>query len=280
MILADDNFATIVYAVKQGRVVWDDLRKVLLVNTPINNSQGLSVLIGLLIGLPNTPITAIQILYSNFICAVTLGFVCAIEPAEDGIMSLPPRRVGKRLIGRFLFLRIILATALLTSCVVGSAYITYHRFAATDMNEEDCLFRMRAQAFNTLDFGAMSVMLSARFAYNSSIHPRAFMGNPAAGISIVIVTVLQIILTYVPFLNTFVFSMDGMDGIMWGIVVAAMVIVFLVMEAEKALRRYLKANGSDTDDRQMSNFDQVVVPKKDMKMPKGASRLNLQELNH
>merc|ERR1712161_57689 len=127
MILADDNFATIVFAVKQGRVVWDNLRKVLLVNTPINNSQGLSVLIGLLVGLPNTPITAIQILYSNFICAVTLGFVCAIEPAEDGIMDLPPRRVGKRLIGRFLFLRIILGTILLTTCVVTSASITYNR---------------------------------------------------------------------------------------------------------------------------------------------------------
>ena len=93
MILADDNFATIVYAVKQGRVVWDNLRKVLLVNTPINNSQGLSVLLGLLVQLPNSPISAIQILYSNFICAVTLGFVTAIEPAEDGIMSIPPRQV-------------------------------------------------------------------------------------------------------------------------------------------------------------------------------------------
>merc|ERR1712085_202694 len=126
MILADDNFATIVYAVKQGRVVWDNLRKVLLVNTPINNSQGLSVLIGLLVKLPNTPITAIQILYSNFICAVTLGFVTAIEPAEDGIMALPPRMVGKRLIGRFLFLRIVLGTILLTASVVGSAAFTYH----------------------------------------------------------------------------------------------------------------------------------------------------------
>merc|ERR1712085_157718 len=123
MILADDNFATIVYAVKQGRVVWDNLRKVLLVNTPINNSQGLSVLIGLLIGLPNTPITAIQILYSNFICAVTLGFVCAIEPAEDGIMDLPPRRVGKRLIGRFLFLRILLGTIVLVVVTVGEVFI-------------------------------------------------------------------------------------------------------------------------------------------------------------
>ena len=55
MILADDNFATIVYAVKQGRVVWDNLRKVLLVDTPINNAQGLSVMFGMLVQLPNTP---------------------------------------------------------------------------------------------------------------------------------------------------------------------------------------------------------------------------------
>merc|ERR1719416_13712 len=123
MILADDNFATIVYAVKQGRVVWDNLRKVLLVNTPINNAQGLSVLLGLLVKLPNTPITAIQILYSNFICAVTLGFVAAIEPAEKGIMDIPPRRVGKRLIGRYLFLRIVLATVTLVTCTVGAVFI-------------------------------------------------------------------------------------------------------------------------------------------------------------
>jgi len=281
MILADDNFATIVYAVKQGRVVWDDLRKVLLVNTPINNAQGLSVLIGLLIGLPNTPITAIQILYSNFICAVTLGFVCAIEPAEDGIMDLPPRRVGKRLIGRFLFLRIILGTILLTTCVVTSAHITYHRFP--DESKDDRLYRMRAVAFNTLDFGAMSVMMSARFAYNSSVHPRVFQGNPAALISIIIVTVLQLILTYVPFLNTFVFGMDHMDGIMWATVFICQAIIFIVMETEKAIRRSLKAKGSDTDDREFdSNFDKVdnAIDPNIMKMPKGASKLNLQELNH
>ncbi|KAL7503624.1 hypothetical protein ACHAXN_002895, partial [Cyclotella atomus] len=298
MILADDNFATIVYAVKQGRVVWDNLRKVLLVNTPINNSQGLSVFFGLLVRLPNTPITTIQILYSNFICAVTLGFVCAIEPAEDGIMDLPPRRVGKRLIGRYLFLRIIMATVCLTGCVVASALIVDYAQAydylnvcegpqkgfesigkycyddAGGKNYSDSRLRMiRAVAFNTLDFGAMSVMMSARFTYLSSVHPRVLTGNPAALASCAIVAVLQVMLTYIPGLNSFVFSMRGMDGIGWAIVFGFMFLVFVVMEAEKAIRRSLKAKGADTDDRADSIFDAApkVATEADMKMPKGAS---------
>merc|ERR1711935_727153 len=62
MILADDNFATIVVAVKEGRVVWDNLRKVLLVNTPINNAQGLSVLFGMICGLKEPILSPIQVL--------------------------------------------------------------------------------------------------------------------------------------------------------------------------------------------------------------------------
>merc|ERR1712157_380362 len=123
MILADDNFATIIYAVREGRVVWDNLRKVLLVNTPINNAQGMSVLFGMICGLKQPILSPIQVLYCNLICAVTLGFVCAIEPAEKGIMEIPPRRVGKRLVGRYLFLRIALGTATLVALTVASVFI-------------------------------------------------------------------------------------------------------------------------------------------------------------
>jgi len=187
MILADDNFATIVVAVREGRVVWDNLRKVMLVNTPINNAQGLSVLFGLACGLKYSPLSPIQVLYSNLICAVTLGFVCAIEPAEEGIMSMPPRQVGKRLIGRYLLLRIIIGTIALTSSVVLSAFISKWMGYSVGMQ--------RAHAFNTLDFGAISISLSARFSYNSSIHPRVFQGNPACMYSVLIVAVLQLACT-------------------------------------------------------------------------------------
>jgi magnesium-transporting ATPase (P-type) len=289
MILADDNFATIVYAVKQGRVVWDNLRKVLMVNTPINNSQGLSVLVGLLARLPSTPLTTIQILYSNFICAVTLGFVTAIEPAEDGIMDNPPRRVGKRLIGRFLFLRIILGTCVLTGCVVGAACIVNAVYAGTfypndaDEDKKETLYKIRATAFNVLDFGAMAVMMSARFSYNSSVSIKVFKGNPAAVWSCIIVAVLQVACTYIPGLNTFVFGMKGLDGLGWGLTAASMVIVFVIMEVEKAIRRRLKAKGSDTDDREDQGFFEASVPTAGpdaMKMPKGASKLNLMEVTH
>mmetsp|Transcript_18491 Transcript_18491/g.28199 ORF Transcript_18491/g.28199 Transcript_18491/m.28199 type:complete len:1026 (+) Transcript_18491:52-3129(+) len=274
MILADDNFATIVTAVREGRTVWDNLRKVLLVNTPINNSQGLSVLFGFALGLEETPLTAIQVLYSNLICAVTLGFVCAVEPAEDGIMNIPPRRVGKRLIGRYLFLRIALGTAALTAGVVGSA------FWARDLGYN--LEEQRSQAFNTLDFGAIAITTSARFTYNSSFHPRIFAGNVTLWYSIVVVTVLQLFITYTPGLNNTIFGMGPMDLTQWLISLMVMVAVFVIMELEKAFRRVLKAQGQDTDDTEEWFLDEHVEPaaKGTKLLPKGASRLGLAELKH
>jgi len=304
MILADDNFATIVVAVKEGRVVWDNLRKVLLVNTPINNAQGMSVLFGLAFGLELSPLSPIQVLYSNLICAITLGFVTAIEPAEKGIMSLPPRRIGKRLIGRYLLLRILLGTFTLTFLVVGSCFwiLGYNPTDSFDyvfqnlgqdctsdcvLNGSDdatacknspagltgtmeyCLPDIRALAFNVLDFGAIAITLSARFAYNSSISPRIFRGNKYCWYSVLIVSVLQVFITYCPGINDTIFLMKGMDGVQWGITFLFMFIVFIVMESEKALRRYLKASGSDTDDREFDDaFDEEEQPpKKGFKMP-------------
>ena len=248
MILADDNFATIVGAVREGRVVWDNLRKVLLINTPINNAQGMSVLFGILCGLEDTPLTPIQVLYCNLICAVTLGFVAAVEPAEDGIMDKAPRRIGKRIIGRFLLLRIAIATIVLVATTVGSVF--WVQAAGYSLSE------MRAQALNTLSFGAISVTLSARFAYNGSFHKRLLGGNVICWWSVAIMAVMQVFITYTPGLNSTIFGMSGMDGFQWGIVALFMTTTFVVMEVEKAIRRYLCSLGEDTDDAEYDpNFD-------------------------
>ena len=255
MILADDNFATIVTAVREGRVVWDNLRKVLLINTPINNAQGMSVLFGMILGLDEAPLTPIQVLYCNLICAVTLGFIAAVEPAEDGIMDKPPRRVGKRLIGRFLLLRIVIGTTILVASTVGAVF--WVKDLGYNLDEQ------RAQALNTLSFGAISIALSARFAYNSALHPRVLGGNPICWYSVGIMAGLQVFITYVPGVNDTIFGMAPMDATQWGIVAIFTSVAYIVMEAEKAIRRYLSSLGEDTDDVEYDpNFDAVPPQRK------------------
>uniref|UniRef100_A0A7S4A9M6 Cation-transporting P-type ATPase N-terminal domain-containing protein n=1 Tax=Pseudo-nitzschia australis TaxID=44445 RepID=A0A7S4A9M6_9STRA len=291
MILADDNFATILSAVKEGRVVWDNLRKVLMINTPINNAQGLSVLFGIICGFQRGTaqndkviLTAIQVLYCNLICAVTLGFVAAVEPAEDGIMDVPPRRVGKRLIGRFLFLRIALGTVVLVFVTVAASFwaedILVKEFGLDRMNPE-CIDRVHSQASNTLTIGACFVTLSARFSFQNSIHPRVFMENQFVLLSVLLVTVLQLAITYIPGLNTIVFAMRPMKLFQWGIVLLGGVIVFVALELEKALRRYLKSQGADVDDAEYGVFDDgAPTPNADIRLPKGASHLQLYANKH
>jgi len=220
---------------------------VLLVNTPINNAQGMSVLFGLLFGLDKSPLTSIQVLYSNLICACTLGFVCAVEPPEEGIMDQPPRQTGKRLIGRFLFLRILIGTATLVVCVVGSVF-----WARDHGYSED---ELHSQALNVLNFGAIAITMSARFARKSALSTRTLHGNNLAWWSYGIMVVLQIFITYTPGLNSTIFEMDPMDGWQWGLVFLGMVITFTVMETEKAVRNYLHDLKYDVDDLEYGPFD-------------------------
>ena len=273
MILAGDNFATIVYAVREGRVVWDNLRKVLLVNTPINNAQGLSVLFGMIFGLKQPILTPIQVLYCNLICAVTLGFVCAIEPAEKGIMDIPPRRTGKPLVGCYLFLQIAIGKVTLVACTVGAVFVA----AAIKPYP---LGMQRSLASNALTCSACSITLSARFAYNSAVHPRVFMGNKAAVYSVLITVALQLFITYVPGVNTIIFSMHGQDGIQWLITVVCVFITFFVMEGEKAFRRHLKAKGYDTADSLRDELFDTNVKSPSFHLPKGISRMKLTTLKH
>jgi len=188
-----------------------------------------------------------QVLYSNLICACALGFVCAAEPAEEGIMDQPPRQVGKRMIGRFLLLRILIGTATLVICVVGSVF--WARDKGYNENQ------LHSQALNVLNFGAISITMSARFARKSAFSARSFHGNKLAGWSYGIVVALQVIITYTPGLNSIIFHMEGMDGWQWGVVLLGMVITFVVMESEKAVRNYLHDLKYDVDDLDYGPFD-------------------------
>lgn len=278
MILADDNFATIVVAVKEGRVVWDNLRKVLMVNTPINNAQGLSVLFGLLLGLKQNTLTGIQVLYCNLICAVTLGFVTAVEPAEEGIMDVPPRRTGKFLLGRVLILRIAIGSIILIFTTVGSVFWVQSIFKSEGREPVDYLPLMRSQASNTLTFGASWITMSARFEYQSAFSKACLFGNKYAWYSVILVGFLQLCITYIPYISDKIFEMGPQEGFQWAICIGGNILVFLVMEFEKWIRRILRARKFDTSDNEYGLFDEQPEPNQDISLPKGASHLKLTSL--
>jgi magnesium-transporting ATPase (P-type) len=85
-----------------------------------------------------------------------------------------------------------------------------------------------------------------------------FKGNPFCWYAIAPLVVIQLLITYVPGLNSVLFGMAAMDGIQWGIVALMMTITFVVMEIEKMIRKRLKTIGYDVSDRQLDpRFDDV-----------------------
>jgi magnesium-transporting ATPase (P-type) len=91
LVLADDNFASIAAAVREGRTVYDNLKKVISWTLPTNAGEAMTIVLALMLGLA-LPVTAVQILWVNLITAITLGLALAFEPTEAGTMARPPRR--------------------------------------------------------------------------------------------------------------------------------------------------------------------------------------------
>lgn len=90
VVLADDNFATIANAVREGRAVYDNLKKFILFMLPTNGGEALIVIAAILFQL-TLPMTPAQILWINMVTSSTLGLALAFDPAERGLMQRPPR---------------------------------------------------------------------------------------------------------------------------------------------------------------------------------------------
>lgn len=118
------------------------------------------------------------------VTAVTMGMMLAAEPAEADIMSRPPRRPGKRLLGKLILWRCCFVSILLVVCVLGM----YEWGALTGQN----VHHRRAEAFNTLVFGEIAYSVTTRYIKASCVHPRVLRGNPLALVSIGVTAALQV----------------------------------------------------------------------------------------
>ena len=112
MVLADDNFASITAAVKEGRTVYNNIEKAILFMLPTNVAQALVILVAIFVGF-TTPITAPQIFWVNIVTSVALGLVISFEPHELDVMLRPPRAVDRPILDAFGVWRVVFVGAAL-----------------------------------------------------------------------------------------------------------------------------------------------------------------------
>ncbi len=228
MVLADDNFATIVAAIREGRKVYDNIRKTITFLLPTNGAQGLAIMLAVLSG-SLLPVTPIQALWVNMVVAVTLGLALAFEPGEHDLMRRPPRDPDAALLDLFLLWRVIFVSALLLLA-------TYGIFSWIHNAQGGPLDQARAGAVNMLVAGCAAYLLNSRYQTRSVLSRQGLFGSRPVWLAIGLVAMLQLAWTYVPILQR-LFGAAGLAPAHWAAILTTAVAVLLVVEAEKALWR-------------------------------------------
>ena len=226
LVLVDDNFASIVAAVREGRTVYDNLKKVISWTLPTNAGEAMTIVLALLLGM-TLPITPIQILWINLITAVTLGIALAFEPTERNTMRRPPRARHEPLLNGGLVWHVVLVSILFLCGVFG----TYH-YAIDSGYSVDLA---RTIALNTLVVMEIFHLFFIRNIYSTSLTWQGVRGTKVVWTVVIAVTVAQFALTYLPPLQT-VFSTEPVpffDGLL---IVGVGIALFAIIEIEKQMR--------------------------------------------
>jgi len=226
LVLADDNFASIAAAVREGRTVYDNIKKVISWTLPTNAGEAMTIIVALFAGMA-LPITAVQILWINLVTAVTLGLALAFEPSEPGTMRRPPRRRDAPLLTGELVWHIVLVSSLLLFAVFGIyAY-------ALDRGYDQGL--AQTMAMNTLVVLEMFHLFFIRNIYDTSLTWDAVKGTKVVWACVVAVTAAQFAITYLPPLQTAfgTQSVSLADGLL---IVAVGAMFFALIETEKQMR--------------------------------------------
>lgn len=227
IVLADDNFATIRSAIREGRRIYDNLRKSIVFLLPTNGAQSLVILVAVVFGLA-LPLSPVQVLWVNMVTAVTLSLALAYEPAEPGIMSRPPRSSG----GSIISLRELLFV-LIVSVMIGGATLAAFAIVRATGAELDVA---RTVSVSVLALGQLAFLLNCRFLRRSSLTRDVLRGNRVIWWSAAALVGLQLIYTYVPFMNA-LFDSRPLSAQAWLLPLGFAVAIFFAVEGLKALWR-------------------------------------------
>ena len=246
MVLTDDNFASIVGAVEEGRHAWKNLEKAILYTLPTNGGQALLVMGAILLApfIPlfelRLPLEPIHILWVNLADSVFLTLPLMMEPKEKGLLESPPRDPKEKIANRLFFERVGLVSVVMAA-VAFAIYYCYGLSAASSPVDELRLTQAQTAAFMAIKLLHVGFLVTAR-----SLMESAFTFNPFSnrwvliGIALTIIT--QLMITYLPFLNT-LFRTEPFPVEWWPVIILALFPGFIVVEIDKFLRKRLGKRG-------------------------------------
>lgn len=223
LVLTDDNFASIAEAVRQGRTVYANLRKVIAFLLPVNGGESMALVLAVALGLV-LPITPLQILWVNMVSSVLLAMALAFEPPESAIMRRPPRKPDASVLSRYILWRVLLVSGLFSAGVFGQFALA----KAMGLDQDTA----RTMALNTLVAMEVFYLFAIRFSFGGSFSWRGVKGTPAVLLATLAVIVLQAILTYAPPMQA-LFETTPLSVAQLGLCAGAGLVVLLVLEFDK-----------------------------------------------
>ncbi|HEX6345209.1 HAD-IC family P-type ATPase [Umezawaea sp.] len=229
MVLADDNFSSIRAAVEEGRSVFDNLRKFIIWTLPTNMAEGLVILAAILAGTA-LPILPVQILWINMTTAVALGLTLAFEPREPDVMRRPPLPPSLPLLTGMLVRRTLFVSVIL----LGASFGAFHWWLATGAPLEVA----RTVAVDVFVAVQIAYLLNCRSL--TKLRPGVPLSrSPWLLGGIALTAVLQLLFTYLPAMNA-LFHTSPLGWWDWGVVVAASVVGYVLVELDKWRERALE----------------------------------------
>ncbi|MEF3111218.1 cation-transporting P-type ATPase [Raoultella sp. WB_B2P2-3] len=226
MVLTDDNFATIASSVKEGRRVYDNLKKTILFIMPTNLAQGLLIIIALLAG-NIIPLTPVLILWMNMATSATLSFGLAFEAAERNAMNRPPRKTGQHVMDAFAVWRV----AFVGTMIAVAAFILEAWLAPRGHSPEF----IRTVLLQMLVTAQWVYMINCRSSDSFSLN-MGLLRNKGIWLVSGVLLLMQLVIIYVPVMQT-MFGTEGLPLRYWFITLVIGMVMFLVVEVEKRLTR-------------------------------------------
>lgn len=223
MVLADDNFATIGNAVREGRGIYDNIRKFILFMLPTNGGEALVVIAAILFEL-TLPMTPAQILWINMVTSSTLGLALAFEHPELDVMRRPPRDPRESLLSWFFAWRVMMVSVLM---MAGSLSLFLW-----EMNRGSSLETARTMAVSAIVGAEMFYLINSRYIYKSVLTPEGLFGNRYALMAIAVCALLQLSYTHAPPLQA-LFNSTDLSYDEWLKVVSVGLVIFFIAELEK-----------------------------------------------